>query len=120
MVPGKGGIKMPAIFGIELWLALIIPAAAILLLRYWLGASRRDGRGDGSLSGIARTSLAKPAPPRASIDTMALAQIPEPQRSAIAAALAKGNKIEAIKLLRGARGLGLREAKDAIEAITRR
>jgi hypothetical protein len=31
-------------------------------------------------------------------------------------ALARGNKIEAIKLLRGHTGLGLKEAKDAVEA----
>lgn len=32
------------------------------------------------------------------------------------AALERGNKIEAIKLVREAQGLGLKEAKDAVEA----
>ena len=35
----------------------------------------------------------------------------------IAGHLAKGNKIEAIKILRGATGLGLAEAKSAVEGI---
>lgn len=43
--------------------------------------------------------------------------VPPDKRQAIGTALASGNKIEAIKLLREATGLGLRESKDAIEAI---
>ncbi len=39
------------------------------------------------------------------------------QLNAIADALRSGQKIEAIKLHREATGLGLKEAKDAIEAI---
>jgi len=39
------------------------------------------------------------------------------QMNAIAEALRAGNKIEAIKLHRGATGLGLKESKDEIEAI---
>jgi len=38
--------------------------------------------------------------------------LPEP----VVAALKRGNKIEAIKLLRVQTGLGLKEAKDAVEA----
>ncbi len=34
----------------------------------------------------------------------------------VQAALARGQKIEAIKLLREARGMGLKEAKEAVEA----
>lgn len=34
----------------------------------------------------------------------------------VSAALVRGNKIEAIKLLRAARGMGLKDAKDAIDA----
>ena len=41
------------------------------------------------------------------------------QRAAIRAALAAGEKIEAIKLLREATGLGLAEAKDAVERMER-
>lgn len=35
-------------------------------------------------------------------------------------ALLHGNKIEAIKLYRGQTGLGLKEAKDAVDALERR
>jgi hypothetical protein len=38
----------------------------------------------------------------------------------VGAALASGNKIEAIKLLREASGLGLKEAKDAVERMERK
>ena len=38
---------------------------------------------------------------------------------AVLAALTGGNKIEAIKLLREARGIGLKEAKNAVEAYAR-
>ncbi|MEQ1859247.1 MAG: ribosomal protein L7/L12 [Chthoniobacteraceae bacterium] len=41
------------------------------------------------------------------------------QLAAIRAALAAGNKIEAIKLLREATGLGLAEAKEAVEKMER-
>ncbi len=37
----------------------------------------------------------------------------------VAAELARGNKIEAIKLLRNATGFGLKEAKDAVDAAER-
>ena len=39
--------------------------------------------------------------------------------SSVVAALQKGNKIEAIRLLREQTGLGLKEAKDAVEAPER-
>ena len=44
-----------------------------------------------------------------------LGQLP----SSVIAALQKGNKIEAIRLLREQTGLGLKEAKDAVEAPER-
>ena len=37
----------------------------------------------------------------------------------VLAALERGNKIEAIRLLREASGLGLKDAKDAVEAVQR-
>ena len=39
----------------------------------------------------------------------------QPVSLAVIAALQRGNKIEAIKLLRQERGIGLKEAKDAVE-----
>lgn len=41
---------------------------------------------------------------------------PHPLPPDVLAALQRGNKIEAIKLMRQATGLGLKEAKDAVEA----
>lgn len=38
----------------------------------------------------------------------------------VLAALQRGDKIEAIKLLRTARGIGLKEAKDAVDEIAAR
>jgi ribosomal protein L7/L12 len=40
--------------------------------------------------------------------------------NSVEAALAAGRKIEAIKLYREQHGVGLREAKDAVEALLRR
>jgi ribosomal protein L7/L12 len=45
--------------------------------------------------------------------------ISEPDRSEISALLARGNKIEAIKRLRQLTGLGLKEAKEYVEAMPR-
>ncbi len=54
------------------------------------------------------------APPPAAANGPALS----PQAMlAVGAALAAGNKIEAIKLLRDATGLGLKESKDAVERM---
>lgn len=43
--------------------------------------------------------------------------VPEDQLDAIQAAIFQGSKIEAIKLYRKATGLGLKEAKDAVEEM---
>lgn len=45
-----------------------------------------------------------------------MAQLTDQQRQAIEAAVFAGNKIEAIKLYREATGVGLAEAKEAVEA----
>jgi ribosomal protein L7/L12 len=45
-----------------------------------------------------------------------MAQLTDQQRQAIEAAIFAGNKIEAIKLYREATGVGLAEAKAAVEA----
>jgi ribosomal protein L7/L12 len=49
--------------------------------------------------------------------TMESTQSPLPETAI--AALHRGNKIEAIKLVREASGLGLKEAKDAVEAYVK-
>ena len=61
---------------------------------------------------------AMPAPPLAARSPAAgLPPLDPAQSAAIAQALARGEKIEAIKLLREATGLGLRESKEAVERM---
>ena len=62
---------------------------------------------------IDRHLAGEPARPRPSI--VAMAALP----FAVAAALRKGDKLEAIRLMREKGGLGLKEAKDAVEAYGR-
>jgi hypothetical protein len=85
---------------------------AVVALAFWLGrATARGERGD--LSG-------PPAgmPPRAMAGTAVdAAGLPPEQLGAIRDAIARGNKIAAIKLMREATGLGLAEAKQAVEAL---
>lgn len=49
----------------------------------------------------------------------ALAEVCPALRREIEGAIATGRKIEAIKLLREATGMGLKESKDAVEAMER-
>jgi ribosomal protein L7/L12 len=77
---------------------------AALALGYVLG--RASGRGAAQRDGL----MAAPKP--------ASGTKPSPEAlAAVQAALAAGNKIAAIKLLREASGLGLKEAKDAVERM---
>lgn len=46
-----------------------------------------------------------------------MSQLTEQQKQAISAEIAGGRKIEAIKLYREATGVGLKEAKDAVEGM---
>ena len=62
---------------------------------------------------IDRHLAGRPARPRPSIAAMAALPF------AVAAALRKGDKIEAIRLMREKGGLGLKEAKEAVEAYGR-
>ena len=62
---------------------------------------------------IDRHLAGQPAPARPSIAAMAALPF------SVAAALRKRDKLEAIRLLRGKGGLGLKEAKDAVEAYGR-
>jgi ribosomal protein L7/L12 len=58
---------------------------------------------------------------RAAGAPVAATQAPRDELEArVVALLRDGNKIEAIKVFRQARGCGLREAKDAVEAIEAR
>lgn len=60
---------------------------------------------------------------KAAVENGAFEAVPQVRRELssalppqVAAELARGNKIKAIKLLRQATGLGLKEAKDAVDA----
>jgi hypothetical protein len=84
---------------------------------FWLG--RMSGGGNRDLSGPpASLSMPRRAPPPAGAssgrDPVGLSS---EQLAAIRAELARGHKIEAIKLMREATGLGLAEAKQAVEAM---
>lgn len=84
----------------------------VLAVGYILG---RRGRREGDLSGppamgAVRPSIApslRPAAPGGELDPST--------RALIEAELAAGRKIEAIKLLREATGMGLKDAKEAVE-----
>lgn len=94
----------------------------LAVLAFWLGRASAGGRRD-DLSGLPRTMV----PPRPMAPPMApTAQTPASSQpfgispdklAAVRGELARGNKIAAIKLFREATGLGLKESKDAVEAM---
>ena len=75
----------------------------------------RRRRGERDLSGPSRMGTSRPDPVTASQKAPPRAPLDFATRAEIDAALAAGQKIEAIKLLREATGSGLKEAKEAIE-----
>ena len=87
---------------VPLWLLGLIALAFLVLLR--LAFARRGG-----VDMIERQRRSAP-PAIAPGEEAALRAHPE-----IAAALAAGSKIEAIKAVREASGLGLKESKDLVE-----
>lgn len=96
------------------WMIVIAVLALGFALGRWSGrsAERRD-----TLMGLpqdmAQSSLrAEPGGAAQALTRPSIEAI-----EAVQAALAAGNKIEAIKLLREATGLGLAEAKDAVERM---
>jgi ribosomal protein L7/L12 len=108
------------------WIAGGMLAAIVALILSRMG-SPRDNRVDlsGSRANTTMPLGASPAPPRPQASardmtgTATPGTVSDVQLQAIDLALSAGNKIEAIKLLREATGLGLKEAKDAIEAMER-
>lgn len=113
-------------------LGFLIPLVLIVLaVGFVLGRRGRDGR---DLSGPPPANMSMPPPSGLSgmppssgpdesdkIDFVqqitAIRQLDSATRAGIKAAMDSGNKIEAIKLLREGTGLGLKESKDAIEAM---
>lgn len=82
--------------------ALLVLAFAVLMLRRAWGSSDDVGR------------LRLDIPPPAAVRSVR--PLPESERPAIVALLARGSKLEAIKRVRELTGLGLKEAKDMVEA----
>jgi ribosomal protein L7/L12 len=82
-------------------LLLIIAAVVIVLAFLWYFA--RWGSRNSDIVGLAPTTTPPATPADVEAEILAL--------------LRNGNKIEAIKRLREATGLGLKEAKDAIDAL---
>jgi len=92
-----------AIAGLAAWSALV----------FWLGRISA-ARGARDLSGPP-PRLGVPARPVAA--TRFPADLPSDRLAEIRDELAQGNKINAIKLMRDATGLGLAEAKQAVESL---
>lgn len=97
---------------------VVIGALALLAIGYALGrmtttAGDDRGRLDQLPAALAQTARAAPAPTAqpGTLSPEALTRIQD--------ALRAGNKIQAIKIMREATGLGLAEAKDAVEAMQR-
>lgn len=88
-----------------LLIGTIVLALFTLGLLVWLG-QRGKGRADESAPPAPGLSSSSPPPPASSAGL-----------DGVRAALAAGRKIEAIKLYRELTGLGLRESKDAVEAM---
>jgi len=92
----------------------VIGLALALLVVFATLAFRRGGGDMIELQQRASPGAARPrmAPTAAPVSTDAFAVIASPD---VRAALADGNKIAAIKLVRERTGLGLREAKELVE-----
>lgn len=99
-------------------LPLLIGGGALLVLLLVLALRGRRGRDD--LMGLPRSGGASSSKP-----SLALRQPADPMpkkmgselEAAVRALIAKGRKLEAIKQVRDGTGLGLKEAKDAVEAM---
>ena len=92
---------------VPFWLLGLIALAFLVLLRLAL----RGARGGDMIERQRLLSGSKGAPPAlAPGDEAALRTRPD-----VAAALASGSKIESIKAVREASGLGLKEAKELVE-----
>jgi len=94
---------------IPVWLLAVAAVAFVLLA--WLALARRGGDMiEHQRRELGAVPQPAPRPPAMAPQDETLLAIPE-----IRTALAQGNKIEAIKLVRQHSGLGLKEAKDLVE-----
>jgi hypothetical protein len=98
------------------WIVVIVALA----LGFVLGRlSGRGGERRDDLMGLPRQQANSPFQSAPRMVTQTAAQPSAEALKAVRAELAAGNTIAAIKLLREATGLGLREAKDAVERMER-
>lgn len=103
--------------------AIILVALFIFLRRD--GGSRRVGGGDRPSPRSTRSTRPARAERRAAPERAAgprvdrASDLPESVLEEIAGQIRAGRKIEAIKLMREATGLGLKEAKEAVEDLER-
>lgn len=92
----------------EIWWIVTVVVALLAYGIGWAGGSRRAGRAELGSGAPPSTRMITPPP------DVAL-EIHDEERAEIGRLLAQGKKIEAIKRYREATGLGLKEAKDAID-----
>lgn len=98
------------IAGLAVWTALV----------FWLGRSSGNREGRDLLGPPSQMVTPRPSPPPGMSRATAPSEGLSPGRlEAIRGALAAGNRIMAIKLYREATGVGLAEAKAAVEAMDR-
>lgn len=91
-----------------LLIATVVLAVAVLALLVWLGQRGKSRPADNAPPAPVLSSSAPP-PPTASSGGL----------GPVHAAIAAGRKIEAIKLYRDLTGVGLKEAKEAVDALER-
>jgi ribosomal protein L7/L12 len=107
------------------WIAIGIVAVVAFLLGFGVGKSRNTGGADpfplnsAVRVGAQSTPGAKAASPPPQATNVTPGELPDKVMDEVQELLLAGNKIEAIKLYRKQTGSGLKEAKDAVEAIQR-
>ena len=124
--------------GFDMWIERItstpwLGAALIGIIALMLFVRRNVGESKVKVMGVPESTAASASAPRlaeASEDSLDLGDIIEitkaftrldgGQRKSLLAHIERGNKIEAIKELREISGLGLKEAKDVVDALASR
>ena len=124
--------------GFDMWIERItstpwLGAALIGIIALMLFVRRNVGESKVKVMGVPENTAASASAPRladASEDSLDLGDIIEitkaftrldgGQRKSLLAHIERGNKIEAIKELREISGLGLKEAKDVVDALASR
>lgn len=117
---GLGVPEVIIIFLLGLFLFGFIAVIAVTIS--WRSKGSSPGVGDNAAlqDRVSRLEQKLDAIQRAlAIDSPAAGPLPPDARAAILDLIRRGNKIEAIKVMREKTGFGLKEAKDAVEAMER-